>query len=274
MLCQGQNAAVELAMSDHMGNGTIYERGERADISVLASHVISALSERSDEAIRSVRESLVRKLVNATMLQVGYDPEMLLNDLTGSRVSAEQIVDVYIPEAARLLGDMWLDDDIGFAQVTIASARLQGLLTLLSPLWSNKASSHIIDHNLLMILQSNDTHTLGAHVTTSQLRRMGASVRILFAPEADKVARILSDERYDLVMFSCSRAYALASISETVKRIRADCKDVPPMVLGGLVQDHADQVMERTGVDLVTSDVKAAFKLCEKRRTKVRSVAL
>ena len=45
------------------------------------------------------------------------------------------------------------------------------------------------------------------------------------------------------------------------------------MVLGGLVQDLAEGVRERTGVDLVTTDVRAALSLCERGKQKTRSLA-
>ncbi|MFZ5963568.1 cobalamin B12-binding domain-containing protein [Thalassococcus sp. BH17M4-6] len=246
---------------------------DRADISVLASAVISALSDKNDEGCRTVRSSVVQMLVEATLATEEFDAATLLQQLRTNRVGPDQTVDIYIPEAARRLGQMWVDDVISFAHVTIATARLQGLLTILAPPWSFKAGTGDQDIQMLLILQADDSHTLGPHVAAAQLRRLGASVRILFGPDSATLMQVLSEDIYDLVMFSTSRADALAPIAKLVKRIRATSNIVPPLVLGGLVCQLTDGVKEKTGVDLVTTDARAAFKLCESKRHKTRSVA-
>ncbi len=249
------------------------EDGARPDVSALASAVISALSEKSDEAGLTIRASVVRKLVKATLRDGAFNAETLLADLTDSRLTADQIVDIYIPEAARELGVMWVEDVISFAKVTIATARLQGLLTHLAPPWSANLSEGEDGANTLMILQASDTHTLGPHLAAAQLRRMGAMVRILFGPDKSAVTDIMQDEHYDLVLFSCSRADMLASINQTVKWIRSRLNNPPPIALGGLVLGLTDRIKDKTGVDLVTSDVQVAFKLCDRKRLKTKSVA-
>lgn len=246
---------------------------DRPNVSALASAVISSLNERSEIAMQSIRASVVRKLVKATLRDGAFNAEMLLRDLQDQRVVPDQIVDIYIPAAARELGVMWSDDVIGFAKVTIASARLQGLLTVLAPPWSARTSEPGEGVNALLILQANDSHTLGPHVATAQLRRLGASVRLLFGPDPETVVQLLNEEHYDLVMFSCSRTDSLATIAKMVKRIRTALSTTPPIVLGGLVLNLTDRVKDKTGVDMVTDSVKVAFKLSDKKRLKQRSVA-
>ena len=259
--------------TDNSSEDRGFDEESRPDISALASAVISVLNDKADVAAQTIRTSVVRKLVKAALRDGAFNAEMLLNDLKDSRVAPEQIVDIYIPEAARELGVMWSDDSIGFAKVTIATARLQGLLTLLAPPWSAKPTEQGDGVNTLLILLANDTHTLGPHVATAQLRRMGASVRLLFGPDASTVLNVLMDEHYDLVMFSCSRTDGLATVANMVKRIRAGLTVTPPIALGGLVLNLTDHVKQKTGVDLVTRDVKVAFKLCDKKRLTTRSVA-
>lgn len=246
---------------------------ERPDVAALATAVISTLNERTEADLQSIRTSVVRKLVKATLRDGAFNAEMLLRDLKDQRVVPDQIVDIYIPAAARELGVMWCDDAIGFAKVTIATARLQGLLTLLAPPWSANNTDSGDSVNALLILQPNDTHTLGPHVATAQLRRLGSTVRLLFGPDSATVIELLNEDHYDLVMFSCSRIDSLATIAKLVKRIRSAMDVTPPIVLGGLVLELTDRVKEKAGVDMVTSDVRVAFKLCDRKRLKNRSVA-
>jgi methanogenic corrinoid protein MtbC1 len=243
----------------------------RREFSALASTVISVLSDKPATPAQTIRGAVVRKLVKATLRDGAYDAEVLLDDVLDGRVSSDQVVDIYIPEAARELGLMWLDDTITFARVTIASSRLQGLLTLLAPPWSAQFDDAADDINTLMILTAGDTHTLGPHVATAQLRRAGAAVRVLFAPSADSVLRLLEEDHYELVMFSCSRTESLATVAQVVRRMRTGLTGTPPIALGGLVLNHADKLKELTGVDIVTNDIKVAFRLCDKKRPKTRA---
>lgn len=258
--------------NDHSDDRTTTDEN-RPDVSALASTVISVLSDKGDEGARTIRSSVVQKLVDVALSTDAFNAEELLEDLRDRRISSDQIVDIYIPLAAHEMGLMWVEDVIGFAKVTIATARLQGLLTLLAPPWSAKPSELADGSNVLLLLQGDDSHTLGPHVATAQMRRMGASVRILFGVGADTLIRALSEESYDLLLFSGSRPESLASIQKMVKQVRAGILSPPPMVLGGIVLSLTDGVKEKTEVDLVTNDVKVALKLCEKKKSSSRSLA-
>lgn len=257
--------------NDHTDDRTSAEES-RLDISALASTVLSVLSDKGEEGAQTIRSSVIQKLVEVSLQPGAFNAEGLLEDLKDRRISADQIVDIYIPQAAREMGRMWSEDIIGFAKVTIATARLQGLLTMLALPWAAKPSEMANGVNVLMLLQGNDSHTLGPHVATAQMRRAGASVRILFGARDDTIIKALSDESYDMVLFSGSRPDALASIAKLVKRIRIGVLAPPPLVLGGIVLNLADGVKEKTDVDLVTNDVKVALKLCEKNKSRNRSL--
>ncbi len=251
--------------SDHSDDRTVSDEN-RPDVTALASTVISVLNEKGDAGAQTIRASMVQRLVEASLDDGGFKAEALVESLKDRRITSDQIVDIYIPQAAQELGRMWVEDIIGFAKVTIATARLQGLLTLLAPPWAAKPSQVAYGINIMLILQGNDSHTLGPHVATAQMRRMGASVRILFGARSETILRALSEESYDMIMFSGSRPDALASIAKMVRRLRAGTKSPPPMALGGIVLNLTDGVKEKTEVDLVTNDVKVALKLCEKKK--------
>ncbi len=256
--------------NDHTDDRAFSEES-RLDISALATTVLSVLSDKGEEGAQTIRSSVVQKLVDVALQPGAFNSEALLDDLKDRRISADQIVDIYIPQAAREMGRMWSEDVIGFAKVTIATARLQGLLTLAPP-WAAKPSEIANGINVLLLLQGNDSHTLGPHVATAQMRRAGASVRILFGARDETVLTALSEESYDMVLFSGSRPDALASIAKLVKRIKTGILAPPPLVLGGIVLNLADGVKDKTDVDLVTNDVKVALKLCEKNKSRNRSL--
>ena len=100
------------------GRAPHHER-ERPDISVLATTVLSVLGDKGDQGCRQVRSSMVDALIDATLAPGQFDGKLVLDALAQGRLGAEEIVDIYIPEAARRMGAMWVADDLSFARVTI-----------------------------------------------------------------------------------------------------------------------------------------------------------
>ena len=255
-------------MTKDTSNDRVSSQENRPDISVLASTILSVIGDKGDEGAQTIRASIHQRLLDFALSPSTCDSEALLDEMRDQRIGSYQIIDTYIPQAAKEMGEMWSNDTIGFAQVTIGTARLQGLLTLLAPPWVTNPSDDANGLNVLFLLRTDDTHTLGPHVATAQMRRMGASVRIMFDASKRAVLEALSQEKYDLVLFSGSRPDAVASIAKIVKSITASLEVPPPLVLGGIVVALVSDVREKTKVDLVTNDVTVAFKLCEKNRSR------
>jgi methanogenic corrinoid protein MtbC1 len=231
------------------------------------------LSDKSGDAESSPREAVITKVLQAVLTQGQFVGERLLEDLTEARVGRNEIVDSYIPACAKALGDLWDDDKIGFAQVTIAVSRLQSLLTIVAPPWNHDDRTGREAPNVMLLMLEGDTHTLGPHIATAQLRRLGASVQVRFGPTTEDLIDLLRYDRYDLMLFSCSRMQGLETIGKLVKRVRQEFDSVPPIVLGGSILNHTDHVKDITDVDLVTSDVKVAYRLCEKLRQMHKAAA-
>lgn len=237
--------------------------GSAVDVSGLASAVISTLADKTDQPRRTIQAGTVRYLVRAVLRPGYFNAENVLREMRDNRLGHDQILDIYVPEAARVLGEMWAEDTISFAEVTIASSRLQGLLTQLAPPWSGDDTGSANHISVLLVLVAGSAHSLGPHVVAAQCRRTGASVRILFETSAREVTELVADRGYDLVLFSCARAEDLAPIAKIIKRLRGSATTVPPVVLGGQVLSQVDGLKEQTDVDLVTNDYRVALRLCD-----------
>lgn len=244
----------------------------RPDISALASTVLSVLNQKDAKGDQTIRASIVQNLVTEAMNANGFQAERLWADVTHRGVSDAQLIDFYIPQAARILGEMWSTDRISFAKVTIGTARLQILLGLIAPSWDVASTNTGEASQILMVMRTDDHHTLGPLVAAAQLRRLGARVRLLFDPSITALVKAVSIEACDIVLFSSSRTEALASIANLVKGVRNSVLVPPTLVLGGLVLDMSDGLKEATDVDLVTNEVKAALRLCKKKKSRNRSL--
>lgn len=186
----------------------------------------------------------------------------ILQDIRGHGVSVEDIVDILIPEAARMLGEDWLDDSRSFAEVTMVSARLQLMLRDLATEWR---ADHVPQAGLMrmmLALPGSEQHTLGALVAASQFRRLGVSVRVVLGQSDDQVVGAAQSDEYDLIALSVSSIEKIDAVRRIVKVLRAESRNLPPIVLGGPLAAARSDLKILTGVDFVTCKPEEAMRFC------------
>lgn len=190
----------------------------------------------------------------------------VLRSMTDAGVRAEDIADHYIPAVARRLGDLWCEDEVGFATVTIGVARLQGLLRDLDDLTGPERMAEPAGASILVVVGANIYHTLGAMVLTGQLRRAGHAVRLLLGAEPEAVSSAVRQARFDVVMMSAADGATAESIRRLVMAVKTATGAPPPVVLGGTVLESMAEIgtdiLELTGADHATSDPNKALTLC------------
>jgi methylmalonyl-CoA mutase cobalamin-binding subunit len=177
-------------------------------------------------------------------------------------VSWEEVVDTYIPAAARRLGELWCIDEVSFVDVTVGTARLQSMLRDLGPVWSQETASDPLAPNVLLIVRQDAYHTLGAMVAAEQLRRSGVSVRLSLGASDDLVVEMVGSKRFDAVLISAASSERLESVRDLVKKVRMAMRPAAPIVVGGTMLDTDRDVEIITGADFVTSNPQEALRLC------------
>ncbi|MEO0937405.1 MAG: cobalamin-dependent protein [Pseudomonadota bacterium] len=242
-------------------NDTIATRDQRD----LASRVISVLRDRQSTTSDGARRFILDHLMRSICSGGSFDAQVALDILRGHRVPLDRVIDVYIPQAAERLGEMWSDDEIGFATVTVATMRLQGLLAEVSAeIFYQPNATHI--YRALIVVPKSEQHFLGASVVAAQLRRRGCETQLSFAEEHRVLLRRAQVEHADMILFTCSQVAGLESIGQSVLGIRNALAKPPVLAVGGTVRAKPEVVQEVTGADLVTTDVKDVIAFCAKRR--------
>lgn len=245
-------------------NGSLMESSN--GVEPFAAQVISMLCERQTVSAAGVRQIALDYLVRAVLAKDRFDAARILDELRGFRLTLDTVIDLYIPQTAIQLGDMWMCSDISFADVTIGALRLQSLLGEASNglVWVGQAPTDAL--HALIVVPEGEQHFLGASVVAAQLRRTGCDVSLAISEtQAQLLARVKSDKP-DMVLLSCARPSALESVSKTVKRIRATVENAPVLALGGPLRGNADGIKEQTGVDLVTKIATDVVGFCAKRK--------
>lgn len=227
----------------------------------LANRALDELARRRVTAPKVLKQKYVDALRDA-VLDRGPDARArTVARLLSDGVSAESLLDHYIPEVARDLGERWARDTLGFADVTIGTARLQGLVRELLRDISLPAPKGRAN-DVAVIVLADEYHTLGALVLTSQLRRLGISVRLLMGVREDEMLREVTADRYDAVLISASHSESLEKLSRFVEKIRKQTERNTPIAIGGPLLDVTMNVKAATGADVATSDVMEAVRQC------------
>lgn len=183
--------------------------------------------------------------------------DALISDFRQARIPLDQVADHYIPEAARQLGQQWLEDRISFAQVTIGAARLQDLLHALQSEWTDGPPDPINQSAVLVIVPPGEQHTLGAMVVAANLRRRGISVCVRIAPGMGDLAALMANRRFDAAFITIGSADRVEMCVKLVKTLSQLGDGSLRIAIGGSVRDDCQELLSQTGADMVTNDVAA-----------------
>lgn len=214
-----------------------------------------AVVRRSEKGGDPVLQEVFRPApVLAALLQEAVltsDPLVLIkasDTLIRSGVSKQDIVDHYIPMVARRLGDQWCEDQLGFADVSIGSFRLQGLLRKLDDTWQVPTRRSL--DTALVIVPNGVQHTLGASVLAQQLRRAGANVVLNFDVSRKRLAQLIDCERPRATLISASLQEPLDKLVGLVDTART-MDDTMPVLIGGNITERLEDVRNSTKADFV-----------------------
>jgi methanogenic corrinoid protein MtbC1 len=243
----GQDEESPAAQAWHDG-GFNAERGER-DI-----HFTSA-SIRMVDVARFVR--LLRS--------AGVDAAPALVEVLLARGIARN--DIYLEllgPAARMIGDMWQDDECSFADVTMVVGRLHNILNSLRG-ERVVALSSFDSATILLSPAPGEQHTFGIAVVDAVFQDAGWQTSLSYTNDADDLIEQVSRRRFDAIGLSLSSASLSDVLRATIMRLRAASANPDMVVLvGGPAFEAAPQLAAYAGADaMVGKGVAAAARARE-----------
>ncbi|MBJ6370093.1 cobalamin B12-binding domain-containing protein [Sedimentitalea arenosa] len=226
-------------------------------VDALARRVISALRNRPPRELRDRIRDATDWLVETVLSKDIFIAEDARAELMSRNLLPADIMDHCIADAARELGERWTKDVATFSQVSLGSARLHGLCKHFAVDWEPSRNLRPNGSVLIAVCDRED-HLIGPVILADQLRRAGYSVHLMVRATPEKLLSKLTSEPFSTVLISCSGLGSLTDAASAVKLVRRKLSKVPRLVLGGPVLDHAEDLLETTGVDLVTNSIAAA----------------
>jgi methanogenic corrinoid protein MtbC1 len=238
-----------------------FETDEDMRSGALTSEILSVVANRRAPAAGLLNERLLGALYAAACDGDSVAERRALDAMRASEIPCEAISDLYVSEIARRLGVAWENDELSFADVTIASARLQGLLRELGER-DRGIDTDPVAPVALVIVPAAEHHTLGAMVVRGQLRRRGVSVRLAAGLGNPELLDLIAEQTFDMILVSWTSSETLDSLRKLVVSMRLCMERAAPVVVGGAVVDYLTDVEAQTGADHATCDIDEALALC------------
>lgn len=224
------------------------ERGER-DMNFTAGHIRMVDVARFVRLLRGAGADAAPALVEV-LLARGIPRSELYLDLLGP--------------AARLIGDMWLDDECSFADVTMVVGRLHNILNSLR----GEQVAAPVSRDAPTILLSpapGEQHSFGIAVVEAVFQDAGWQTALSFTNDAEEIIDQLALRSYDAVGLSLSNDGLADVLRATIMRLRSMSANRDVVVLvGGPAFAGAPGLCAYLGADaLIANGVAAAAKARE-----------
>jgi methanogenic corrinoid protein MtbC1 len=205
----------------------------------------------------------VGELVQALVANAEPRVTELLEVLHLRGVGVDSIYLDLLAPAARKLGELWEDDRVDFATVTVSLGRLQRLLRLLSPGFGDSVLHPANGRRVLLTQPDQELHMFGLAMVAEFFRREGWDVLGGVAGVGIDAVKWVGRDWFDVVGFSLGNEQRLPWLRDNIAELRQRSRNADIVVLvGGPVFTMNPSWSEEVGAD-ATTDGRTAPVLAE-----------
>lgn len=136
----------------------------------------------------------------------------------------------YLAAAARLLGDWWDQDRVGFWQVTVGTGRLLAVMRSMAHLFEPLER---LDHRAAIFASvPGEQHIVGLHMAADLFRRDGWEIAVKVGLDHDQLIAEIESTPTHIVGLSMAGEHSLDALSKLVLALRI-CRPSTPILLSG-----------------------------------------
>lgn len=216
-----------------------------------------------DEAAHPPRPEELQAMVHALIDDSDERIVALVQQLRRRGVSvATLFIDLLTP-AARELGELWEQDRVDFATVTVSLGRLQRLLRQLSPDFGSEVQHPRHGRRVLLTQPDTEQHMFGLSMVAEFFRRDGWDVLGGVAGVGIDATAWTRRDWFDAVGFSIGSELGLPWLKETIAQVRRLSRNQGVVVLvGGPIFSLHPHWASELGAD-ATTDGRSAPQIAE-----------
>lgn len=204
---------------------------------------------------QSPSEEEVRQLCLAFVAEDQSIAARMIADLRADGVRPEEIYLKQLAAAARMLGEMWLSDEMTFTQVTIGTGRMfavmRGMRHLFEPVMSvhNKAA--------IFAAVPGEDHTLGVHMAADIFRKDGWEIALKVGLDHDQLVAEIEQSPTSIVGLSISGEHSIEALSRLVVALHISCPHAMLLVSGSNVAE-VQPILSLMGLDGIAATIEEA----------------
>ncbi|MEM5471737.1 hypothetical protein WNZ14_08360 [Hoeflea sp. AS60] len=162
------------------------------------------------------------------------------------------------------LGEEWNCDSLGFVTVTVATSRLQRVLTTLSQ--ENRCFEPVAhDRSMLLIVPRGETHTFAVSLIEERFRLRGWETSMVFADRLLDLPHLLKTSDFQLVCIAWLDSELKNRVESVLHAIRTSVnRDRTCVIAGGPAAVEYSQWLEERGVEKVCSNAQIALETAQR----------
>ncbi len=197
-----------------------------------------------------------------TLFSLVQDPDLELSRLflKGMRergVSSKALLLDLVAPAARLLGTCWETDALGFADVSLASMRLEQLVLEEGRIVPPRLAASRPARAALLAPAPGDQHTLGILVVDDLLRREGWTGSTLFRSDGAEIIDTVRSGHFSMIGFGLSREAVSEDLARLIRSVRrASLNRGIVVMVGGRAFERDPALSGRVDADLCALDAQ------------------
>ena len=244
---------------DNKNSLNIYKDGKKIVPISLINRALEELTNRASAGAQKQRKNNLDWLCDS-LLSLNGEPGKVIQTMLSSGISAREVFEIFIPDAARQLGDCWVKNTLSFAEVTVATSRLQTIAREFEDLYIGARNSGASGVEIMIINPRGEQHTFGAQMIARQFRRLGASPFLAINNNLSEIKKIIDKHKFKMIGLSlsdyklCDKQSELRTIIEVIKNLK-----IPVIAGGSLIHSHKNAV-KSLGVDMITEDAVQALR--------------
>ena len=228
---------------------------QRAHINEIHTDV-TPLSHAGDECVDEFVSLLLKDDLEVAY---AYIDSIRVRGVTLSAVYLELLA-----PAARMLGEMWEEDRVGFADVTVALCRLHDVMRNLGASQPPATDTLPQGRRALLVPMPGEQHTFGLVMVADFFRRAGWDVCTEAVHTSNELVGFVRQEWFTMIGLSVGCEAHLEGVASTIHALRraARNRSLGVMVGGSLIAKHPELAIQ-VGADATGKDARQAVMQAE-----------
>ena len=185
-------------------------------------------------------------------------PQQIMENLRSRGIRGSRLAEAVLGEAARRLGDMWVEDRCSFFQVSLAMSELQSLLRASRP---EPAMTGVAPAGrIVLALAPGEQHSFGVSVLESAFSEAGWATTTMIGQPFSSLSQLIGQTGFDMVALSCSCSGLLDGLKSAIRTLRrASLNPHVKVLVGGHLESQVECFAERVGADASAADIDTAL---------------